>query len=165
MTGVFGDTSVVSPTATGCEQCVLSGPSPIRCMSHYRSQKNGDPPRDATDGVLVALSLPWIVKGAETPQDAINIAVSEVGKHISGVGKPILRVDLDVQQLSCGGCRRVDDAVLVVSGTALVGLELTAVVEATPSAAVSVAKRRLGPALPGTPLTTVRRPTDTTASE
>jgi len=134
-------------------------------MSHYRSQKNDDAPGDALEGVPVALSLPWIVKGAETPQDAINIAVSEVGKHISGVGRPIQRVDLGVQQLSCGGCRRADDAVLVVSGTALVGLELTAVVEAVPAAAESVAKRRLGPALPGTPLTAVRRPTDTTASE
>ena len=134
-------------------------------MSHYRSQKNGDPPGDSTDGVLVALSLPWIVKGAETPQDAINIAVSEVGKHISGVGRPILRVDLDIQKLRCGCCHRTDDTVLVVSGTALVGLELTAIVEAVPTEAESVAKRQLGPALPETPLTTVRRPTDTTASE
>lgn len=161
MTRASGDTTGVSPVATGCEQCVLSGPSPTRSMSHYRSQKNGDTP----DGVPVAFSLPWVVRGAETPQDAINIAVSEVGKHISGVGRPIQRVDLAVQQLCCGGCPRADDAVLLVAGTALVGLELTAVVEATPSTAETVAKRRLGPALPETPLTTVQHSTDSAASQ
>jgi uncharacterized protein (UPF0212 family) len=106
-----------------------------------------------------------MVRGVKTPQDAINIAVSEVGKRISSVGPPIQRVDLGVQQLACGGCHRPTDTVLVVSGTALVGLELTAVVEAPPSDAELVAKRRIGPALPDTPLTTVQGATDTIDSE
>lgn len=106
-----------------------------------------------------------MVRGVETPQDAINIAVSEVGKRISSVGPPIQSVDLGVQQLACGGCHRTTDTVLVVSGTGLVGLELTAVVEAPPSDAELVAKRRIGPALPETPLTTVQGATDTIESE
>ena len=109
---------------------------------------------DSTGGNSVTFSLPWVVKGADTPQDAINIAVSEVGKCITDVGSPILDVDLSVQQLSCGSCRQHTDATLIVSGTALVGLELTAVVEAAPTDAETVARRRLGPKLPGTPLAT-----------
>jgi uncharacterized protein (UPF0212 family) len=102
---------------------------------------------------MISLSAPWIVRGVETNQDAINIAVAEVGKRVQFTDSSIQRVDIAVQQLGCHGCRATTDAVLSIAETALVGLVLTGDVIATDStAAETTALRALGPHLPETPL-------------
>ena len=104
----------------------------------------------------MTFSLPWIVQGADTPQDAIDIAVSEVGKRIENADGKTRNADLSVQQLHCSECGAPTEALLLVAGTALVGLLLTLEVRAaSPDTAELVARREIGPHLPDTPLTTV----------
>jgi uncharacterized protein (UPF0212 family) len=112
--------------------------------------------RTATESFGVVFSMPWLVQGVSTGQDAINIAVSEVGKRVSSGGQHVKRVDIDVQHVGCLGCGSGSEALLLVGGTALVGLLLEVVV-ATPDAerAETFARRELGPNLPDTPLVTV----------
>jgi hypothetical protein len=101
----------------------------------------------------VSFSAPWIVRGVETTQDAINIAVAEVGKRVRRTDSSIQRVDITVQHLGCHRCETTTDAVLSIAETALVGLVLTADVTATdPDTAETTALRALGPHLPETPL-------------
>ena len=100
-----------------------------------------------TDWYEVTLSVPWIVHNVESPQDAINIAVAELGKRV---------VKIDVQSATCGSCGSEMTVATVVSGQALVGLLLTVDVRA-PSAgeATRVAQREIGPYVPKTPLAPV----------
>lgn len=104
----------------------------------------------------VVFSVPWTVRGAETGQDAINIAVSEVGKRVSSAGECARNVDISVQKLGCKQCETETDALLLVSETALVGLLLEVEVNAPDSkTAETVARRAIGPHLHDTPLTSV----------
>ncbi|WP_425504796.1 DUF555 domain-containing protein [Salinigranum marinum] len=105
---------------------------------------------------VVVFSIPWIVRGAETGQDAINIAVSEVGKRVSSASECARNVDISVQELGCNQCETGTDALLLVSETALVGLLLEVEVDAPDSkTAETVARRAIGSQLHDTPLTSV----------
>jgi len=111
---------------------------------------------DVTDGYTVVSSLGWVVRGAETGQDAINIAVSEVGKRVSSTGEQIRSVDISVQQIGCNSCGIGSDALLLVSETALIGLFLEVEVDAEdPETAEKIARREVGPHLHNTPLVSV----------
>ena len=109
-----------------------------------------------TDWYEVTLSVPWIVHNVESPQDAINIAVAELGKRVAKTGGRIQDADIDVQSVTCGSCGSEMTVATVVSGQALVGLLLTVDVRA-PSAgeATRVAQREIGPYVPKTPLAPV----------
>lgn len=104
----------------------------------------------------VSFSLPWTVHNVETGQDAINIAVSELGKVLAGLTDDFRNVEIEVQQSACGECGSETYALVVISGRALVGLALTAEVRAR-SAETSgqYAQRVLGQQLPDTPLTLI----------
>jgi uncharacterized protein (UPF0212 family) len=104
----------------------------------------------------VTFSLPWIVRGADTGQDAINIAVSEVGKRISAASDRTRNCNIEVQSLGCNECNSRTEALLLVSKTALVGLFVTLEVQAkSAEEAEQRARREIGPHLEDTPLTSV----------
>ena len=104
----------------------------------------------------VSFSLPWTVHNASTGQDAINIAVSELGKVLAGLTDDFRNVEIEVQRSACGECGSETYTLVVIAGKALVGLILTAEVRAS-SAETSGqhARRVLGKQLPDTPLTLV----------
>jgi uncharacterized protein (UPF0212 family) len=114
-----------------------------------------------TDWYEVSFSVPWIVHGAPSGQDAINIAVSELGKRVSKTNGSIRNADISVQSLGCSDCGTETEALLVVSGTALVGLLLTVEVRApSPETSEKIGRRQLGPHMPNTPLKTVQSPVE-----
>ena len=134
------------------------GPSAVENEPHQ-----GPPRQDGSHGsatrekwYIVTFSVPWIVRGAETGQDAINIAVSEVGKRITSASDRTRNCNINVQSLGCNGCNSRTDALLLVSKTALVGLLLTLEVQAeSGEEAERLARREIGPHLEDTPLTSV----------
>lgn len=101
----------------------------------------------------VSFSLPWTVHNAPTGQDAINIAVSELGKVLTGLRDDFRNVEIEVQRSACGECGSETYTLVVIAGKALVGLTLTAEIRAN-SAKTSGqhARRVLGQQLPGIPL-------------
>jgi len=104
----------------------------------------------------ISFSVPWIVRGAETGQDAINIVVSEVGKRITSASDRTKNCDINVQSVGCNNCNSQTDALLLVSKTALVGLLVTLEVQAeSAEEAERIARREIGPHLEDTPLTSV----------
>ena len=118
---------------------------------HESTIQNGVP-----GDYTVMLSFGWVVRGAETGQDAINIAVSEVGRRVGAPGERTRSVDISVQQIGCHSCGTGSEALLLVSGTALVGLFLEVVVDAEdPDTAEKIARREVGPHLDNTPLESV----------
>jgi uncharacterized protein (UPF0212 family) len=104
----------------------------------------------------VTFSIPWIVRWAESGQDAINVAVSEVGKRVTPTSDLIRNVDISVQEINCANCGTSNDAVQLVTDTALVGLVLTVEAHAIHrEKAEAVARREVGPHLPDISLTTI----------
>jgi len=109
-----------------------------------------------TEWHTVTYSIPWIVHNVATAQDAINIAVAELGKCVANVGKVIRNADITVQSACCRGCETEMDVATVVSGQALVGLLLSVEVRAScPEEGGIVSQREIGPHVPDTPLTLV----------
>ncbi|WP_049934480.1 DUF555 domain-containing protein [Haloplanus natans] len=116
-------------------------------------------PTSNTDWYEVSFSVPWIVHGAATAQDAINIAVAELGKRVAEVDGPIRHADISMQSVPCNACGNEMDVATVVSGEALVGLLLTVEVQSrSPEKSGLVGQRELGPLLPDTPLRLVQTP-------
>ena len=102
----------------------------------------------------VVLSIPWIVKGVQGTQDAINVAVSEVGARISAANAAAVSgCNITVQTVGCPACGTRREAVLVVEEIALVGLTLRCTVTAASAdAAARAARRELGTEFEGVPL-------------
>jgi hypothetical protein len=101
----------------------------------------------------VTYSVPWIVHNVPTAQDAINIAVSQLGKAIANVSGSVRNAGISVQTVRCRGCNTEMDVATVVSGQALVGLLLTVEVWAkSPDESGIVGRRKIGPHIPDTPL-------------
>ena len=102
----------------------------------------------------VTLSVPWLVRGAHAVQDAINIAVSEVGTQVNEADTThVDHCDISIQTLSCTTCGTPMEAVLVVAETALVGLTLECTVRARSTEdAEQTSRRELGTAFDDTPL-------------
>ena len=105
----------------------------------------------------VTLSVPWLVRGAHAVQDAINIAVSEVGTRVSEADTThVDHCDISIQTISCTTCGTPMEAVLVVAETALVGLTLECAVTAQSTEdAEQTSRRELGTAFDDTPLVLV----------
>jgi uncharacterized protein (UPF0212 family) len=126
---------------------------------HHHDDELDHEPTDGSgvpDGYTVVFSMGWVVQGAETGQDAINIAVSEVGKRIASTGKQTRKVNICVQRIGCNSCGLESDTLLLVSETALVGLFIEIEVDAEdPETAEKIARHEVGPHLHNTPLTSV----------
>ena len=109
-----------------------------------------------TEWYTVTYSVPWIVHSVATAQDAINIAVAELGKRVAKASKAIRNADIVVQSARCNGCGSAVDVATVVSGEALVGLLLTVDVRSGRlEDSDTIARREIGPHVPDTPLTLV----------
>jgi len=105
----------------------------------------------------VSFSVPWMVHNVASAQDAINIAVAELGKRVAKAGKVIRNADISVQSACCRGCGTEMEVATVVSGQALVGLLLSVEVRASsPEESGIIGQREIGPHVPETPLVIVR---------
>ncbi|WP_424016334.1 DUF555 domain-containing protein (plasmid) [Halorientalis pallida] len=123
---------------------------------HSTISTDSSSPEVDSDWFEIVFSLPWIVQQVESGQDAINIAVSEVGKRVSSAGDSIQNVDIGVQRIFCGDCGTENDALLIVSGTAIVGLTLRVEAKGEDRENAEIdARRKIGPFLPNTPLQTL----------
>ena len=102
----------------------------------------------------VTLSIPWLVRGVDSVQDAVNIAVSEVGRRVATAeSTDVSPGEISVQTLSCANCGATTEAALVVAETALVGLALECTVTAqSPDDAETTTRRELGAEFEDTPL-------------
>ena len=103
----------------------------------------------------VTLQAPYIVKNVEDVEDAIGVAVSNIGKTLNR--KNMDYVDIDVGLTICPKCGEPIDCVLVVARTAIVGILLSMKVfnAESPEHAVRIAKSSLGRALKDIPLEVV----------
>jgi uncharacterized protein (UPF0212 family) len=103
----------------------------------------------------VTLQAPYIVRNVEDVEDAIGVAVSNIGKTLNK--KNMDYVDIDVGLTICPKCGEPIDCVLVVARTAIVGILLSMKVfnAESPEHAVRIAKSSLGKALKDIPLEVV----------
>lgn len=102
----------------------------------------------------VTLEAAWLVKDVESVEDAMNIAISEVGKLLN----PDLNfVEIEVGTTSCPACGEAFDSVFMAAGTALVGIMLEMKVYDAESEehAARIAKSTIGKALRNVPLNVV----------
>jgi uncharacterized protein (UPF0212 family) len=103
---------------------------------------------------IVTLEAGWLVKNVESVEDAMNIAISEVGKLLN----PDLNfVEIEVGTTSCPACSEAFDSVFLAAGTALVGilLEMKVYDAESEEHAARIAKSTIGKALRTTPLNVV----------
>ncbi len=103
---------------------------------------------------IVTLEAAWLVKSVESVEDAMNIAISEVGKLLN----PDLNfVEIEVGTTRCPACSEAFDSVFMAAGTALVGILLEMKVYEAESRehAARIAKSTIGKVLRNTPLDVV----------
>ncbi len=103
---------------------------------------------------VVTLEAAWLVKSVESVEDAMHIAISEVGKLLN----PDLNfVEIEVGTTSCPACGEAFDSVFMAAGTALVGilLEMKVYEAESEEHAARIAKSTIGKALRNTPLNVV----------
>jgi len=103
---------------------------------------------------IVTLEAAWLVKSVESVEDAMNIAISEVGKLLN----PDLNfVEIEVGTTSCPACGEAFDSVFMAAGTALVGilLEMKVYDAESEEHAARIAKSTIGKVLRNTALNVV----------
>ncbi len=103
---------------------------------------------------IVTLEAAWLVKDVDSVDDAMNIAISEIGKLLN----PDLNfVDIEVGTTSCPACGEAFDSVFMAAGTALVGilLEMKVYDAESEEHAARIAKSTIGKAMKNTPLDVV----------
>ena len=103
----------------------------------------------------VTLQAPYIVRNVEDVEDAIGVAISNIGKILNK--KNMEYVDIDVGLTICPKCGEPIDCVLVVARTAIVGILLSMKIfnAENPEHAVRIAKSSIGRALKDIPLEVV----------
>lgn len=103
----------------------------------------------------VMLEGAWLVRDVKTADDAIGVAISESGKRLNQNKMDF--VDVEVGQLDCPGCGEALDGVILVAGTALVGLlfEIKIFNAESEEHAGRIAKSMIGKALGAIPLRVV----------
>ena len=103
----------------------------------------------------VTLQAAYIVKNVEDVEDAINVAISQIGRTLNKHGMEY--VDIDIGLTICPKCGEPIDCVLVVARTALVGVLLSMRVFNAESTehAIRIAKATIGKALKDIPLEVV----------
>jgi uncharacterized protein len=70
---------------------------------------------------LVVLESAWIIRDANSVDDAISIAISEAGKRLNPTAK---FVDVEAGMLACPFCEEELPCTLIVAKTALVGMKM-----------------------------------------
>ena len=103
---------------------------------------------------IVTLEAAWLVKSVDSVEDAMNIAISEVGKKLN----PDLNfVEIEVGSTNCPACSEAFDSVFMAAGYALVGilLEMKVYDAESEEHAARIAKSTIGKALKDTPLDVV----------
>jgi uncharacterized protein (UPF0212 family) len=70
---------------------------------------------------LVILESAWIIRDADSVDDAISIAISEAGKRLNPTAK---FVEVEAGILSCPYCEEELPCTLIVARTALVGVKM-----------------------------------------
>ena len=103
---------------------------------------------------IITLEAAWLVKSVESVEDAMNIAISEVGKMLN----PDLNfVEIEVGTTRCPACGEAFDSVFMAAGTALVGilLEMKVYDAENEEHGARIAKSTIGKALINTPLDVV----------
>jgi uncharacterized protein (UPF0212 family) len=112
------------------------------------------------DWYEIQISVPWVVAGADSVQDAINIAVAEVGKRTTST--KARSSEIIVQDVQCPACGHEIEAALCTTDFAMV--VLTVIVEMPADSleeSERVAKRELGVRMQDIPLTVLEtRPAD-----
>lgn len=106
------------------------------------------------DWYQVRLTLPWVVPGAPGVQDAINIAVAEVGRRADA--SAVRSADISVQDVACPSCSWEMEAVLCTHGYAMVVLDITVEIAAgSVEESTTLVKRELGSRMKDIPLTVI----------
>lgn len=103
---------------------------------------------------IVTLEAAWLVKDVDSVDDAMNIAISEIGKLLN----PDLNfVEIEVGTTRCPACGEAFDSVFMAAETALVGvlLEMKVYDAESEEHAARIAKSTIGRALKNTPLDVV----------
>ncbi|MDD1724191.1 MAG: DUF555 domain-containing protein [Methanospirillum sp.] len=100
---------------------------------------------------LVVLESAWIIRDADSVDDAISIAISEAGKRLNPSAK---FVEVEAGILSCPYCEEELPCTLIVARTALVGVRMEMKVFKADSEehARRIAKSVIGKALRDIPL-------------
>lgn len=103
---------------------------------------------------IVTLEAAWLVKSVESVEDAMNIAISEVGKLLN---PDLSFVEIEVGTTRCPACSEAFDSVFMAAGTALVGvlLEMKVYDAESREHAARIAKSTIGKVLRNTPLDVV----------
>ncbi|MCA1915276.1 DUF555 domain-containing protein [Methanospirillum hungatei] len=70
---------------------------------------------------LVVLESAWMIRDADSVDDAISIAISEAGKRLNPTAK---FVEVEAGILSCPYCEEELPCTLIVARTALVGVKM-----------------------------------------
>ena len=102
----------------------------------------------------VTLEAAWLVKDVKSVDDAIGIAISEVGKRLN---PKLSKVEVAIGSMSCPACGEIFDSVYLAAHTALVGvmLEIKVLNAENESHATKIAKAVIGKALADVPLKAV----------
>jgi len=103
----------------------------------------------------IQLSVPWVVAGAKSVQDAISIAVAEVGKRTKST--KARSSEILVQDVVCPSCGYEMEAALCTTDFAMV--VLTVIVEMSVKSheeSERIAKRELGVRMQDIPLTVLK---------
>ena len=104
---------------------------------------------------LVAMEAAWLVRDVGAVDDAIGVAVSEVGKRLNDAEMDY--VEVEVGATPCPACGEAFDSAFIAADTALVGLLLEMEVfnaDGTEHAA-RIAKSEVGGALRDVPLSVI----------
>jgi uncharacterized protein (UPF0212 family) len=118
-------------------------------MTSWRSD---DETGDDEQWYEVQLSVPWVVPGVKSVQDAINIAVAQVGERTKST--EARSSEILVQDVGCPSCGYEMEAALCTTDFALV--VLTVIVEMSARSreeSERIAKRELGVRMKDIPLT------------
>lgn len=103
----------------------------------------------------VVLEAAWLVRDVEDIDDAIGVAISEAGKRLNE--RSMDYVELDIGVTGCPACDAPFDSAFIAANTALVGLalEMTTFNADSTEHASRIAKKEIGQALHGVPLSVV----------
>lgn len=104
---------------------------------------------------LVVLEAAWLVRDVDDIDDAIGVAISEAGRRLNEQSMDYVEVDVGVT--GCPACDAPFDSAFIAADTALVGLalEMKTFNADTEEHAARIAKKEIGQALHGVPLTVV----------
>lgn len=104
---------------------------------------------------VVVLEAAWLVRDVDDIDDAIGVAISEAGRRLNE--RSMEYVEVDVGVTGCPMCDAPFDSAFIAANTALVGLalEITTFNAESVEHASRIAKKEIGSALHGVPLSVV----------